>query len=151
MLSRSRISSEPSLSTGHAQTPSDNLPASETSRPINAAMASACVNMMGRAAMRADSHQVLTSYLTKIMEKLDYVGVMALEVFDTASGFVANEIAPRVHNSGHWTMNGARTSQFENHVRAVCGLPTASCATLAPSSSRTRANIRKPCSSPGPR
>jgi 5-(carboxyamino)imidazole ribonucleotide synthase len=56
-------------------------------------------------------------------EALDYVGVLALEYFATPDGPVFNEMAPRVHNSGHWTVEGAVTSQFENHVRAICGLP----------------------------
>ena len=56
-------------------------------------------------------------------EALDYVGVLTLEFFATDSGPVFNEMAPRVHNSGHWTIEGALTSQFENHVRAICGLP----------------------------
>jgi 5-(carboxyamino)imidazole ribonucleotide synthase len=56
-------------------------------------------------------------------EALDYVGVLALEFFATADGPIFNEMAPRVHNSGHWTVEGATTSQFENHVRAICGLP----------------------------
>ena len=56
-------------------------------------------------------------------EALDYVGVLTLEFFATAEGPVFNEMAPRVHNSGHWTIEGAVTSQFENHVRAICGLP----------------------------
>jgi 5-(carboxyamino)imidazole ribonucleotide synthase len=60
------------------------------------------------------------------MEKLDYVGVMALELFDTGGELMANEIAPRVHNSGHWTIEGAATSQFENHLRAILGLPLGS-------------------------
>jgi 5-(carboxyamino)imidazole ribonucleotide synthase len=54
---------------------------------------------------------------------LDYVGVLTLEFFATADGPVFNEMAPRVHNSGHWTIEGAVTSQFENHIRAICGLP----------------------------
>lgn len=54
---------------------------------------------------------------------LDHVGVMTVEYFATADGPIVNEIAPRVHNSGHWTIEGAVTSQFEQHVRAVCGLP----------------------------
>ena len=54
---------------------------------------------------------------------LDYVGVIALELFASGTGLLANEYAPRVHNSGHWTIEGATTSQFENHVRAVCGAP----------------------------
>ena len=56
-------------------------------------------------------------------EALDHIGVLCVELFDTPDGIVANEIAPRVHNSGHWTIEGAVTSQFENHVRAVLGLP----------------------------
>lgn len=56
-------------------------------------------------------------------EALNYVGVLTLEFFATASGPVFNEMAPRVHNSGHWTIEGAATSQFENHVRAIAGLP----------------------------
>ncbi|HEX8469256.1 MAG TPA: 5-(carboxyamino)imidazole ribonucleotide synthase [Allosphingosinicella sp.] len=59
----------------------------------------------------------------KAAEALDYVGVLALEFFATPEGPVFNEMAPRVHNSGHWTVEGAVTSQFENHVRAICGLP----------------------------
>jgi 5-(carboxyamino)imidazole ribonucleotide synthase len=59
----------------------------------------------------------------KILDALNYIGVLAIEFFVTESGLVANEMAPRVHNSGHWTIEGAETSQFENHVRAVCGLP----------------------------
>ena len=54
---------------------------------------------------------------------LNYVGVAAFEFFATAAGPVFNEMAPRVHNSGHWTIEGALTSQFENHIRAICGLP----------------------------
>ena len=56
-------------------------------------------------------------------EALDHVGVLAIEFFAGADGAVFNEMAPRVHNSGHWTSEGALTSQFENHIRAICGLP----------------------------
>ena len=59
----------------------------------------------------------------RIAEALDYVGVFALELFLKDGQLMANEIAPRVHNSGHWTIEGAETSQFENHLRAVLGLP----------------------------
>ena len=59
----------------------------------------------------------------KIADALGYVGVAAFEFFATAAGPVLNEMAPRVHNSGHWTIEGAQTSQFENHIRAICGLP----------------------------
>ncbi|HXD03628.1 MAG TPA: 5-(carboxyamino)imidazole ribonucleotide synthase [Novosphingobium sp.] len=58
-----------------------------------------------------------------IADRLGYVGVLTCEFFATANGPVFNEMAPRVHNSGHWTIEGAVTSQFENHVRAICGLP----------------------------
>jgi 5-(carboxyamino)imidazole ribonucleotide synthase len=58
-----------------------------------------------------------------LAERLDYVGTFALELFDRDGELLGNEIAPRVHNSGHWTIEGAVTSQFENHVRAVVGLP----------------------------
>lgn len=58
-----------------------------------------------------------------VLEALDYVGVLAIEFFHVGDGLLANEMAPRVHNSGHWTIEGAETSQFENHVRAVAGLP----------------------------
>ena len=54
------------------------------------------------------------------------MGLLAVEFFAGADGPVFNEMAPRVHNSGHWTIEGAATSQFENHVRAVCGLPLGS-------------------------
>jgi 5-(carboxyamino)imidazole ribonucleotide synthase len=59
----------------------------------------------------------------RILDALDYVGVAAIELFERDGALVANEMAPRVHNSGHWTIDGAVTSQFENHVRAVAGLP----------------------------
>jgi 5-(carboxyamino)imidazole ribonucleotide synthase len=64
-----------------------------------------------------------------VLEALDYVGVLAIELFECANGeLLANEMAPRVHNSGHWTIEGAVTSQFENHLRAVCGYPLGSAA-----------------------
>lgn len=59
----------------------------------------------------------------KIATALDYVGVLAIEMFVVGNEVLFNEMAPRVHNSGHWTIEGAVTSQFENHVRAICGLP----------------------------
>ncbi|WP_068073313.1 5-(carboxyamino)imidazole ribonucleotide synthase [Novosphingobium lentum] len=60
---------------------------------------------------------------TRVAEALSYVGVLTLEFFATPLGPLFNEMAPRVHNSGHWTIEGALTSQFENHIRAICGLP----------------------------
>lgn len=68
----------------------------------------------------------------RLLDRLDYVGVLALELFEVEGGLYANEIAPRVHNSGHWTIEGARTSQFENHLRAVCGLPLGDASALGP-------------------
>ena len=67
-----------------------------------------------------------------LMNELGYVGVLALEMFETEEGLVANEMAPRVHNSGHWSQNGAVTSQFENHIRAVSGLPLGETAAFQP-------------------
>ena len=58
----------------------------------------------------------------KIMNKLDYVGVIGVELFVSENGLIVNEIAPRVHNSGHWTQNGCIVDQFEQHVRAITGL-----------------------------
>jgi 5-(carboxyamino)imidazole ribonucleotide synthase len=62
----------------------------------------------------------------RVLAELDYVGMLAIELFVTGDDLVANEMAPRVHNSGHWTIEGAETSQFENHVRAILGLPLGS-------------------------
>ncbi|WP_027965871.1 5-(carboxyamino)imidazole ribonucleotide synthase [Halomonas halocynthiae] len=63
-------------------------------------------------------------YIRSLLDELDYVGVLTLELFQCADGsLLANEMAPRVHNSGHWTQDGAVTSQFENHLRAIQGLP----------------------------
>ena len=64
----------------------------------------------------------------RVAGALDYVGVLACEFFASAEGPVFNEMAPRVHNSGHWTIEGSVTSQFENHIRAICGLPLGSTA-----------------------
>ena len=69
-------------------------------------------------------------YASRILAELDYVGVLAVEWFQDGPRLLANEMAPRVHNSGHWTIEGAVVSQFENHVRAVCGLPLGSCAAV---------------------
>lgn len=63
-----------------------------------------------------------------VLEHLDYVGVLAIEFFEVDGTLLANELAPRVHNSGHWTIEGAETSQFENHLRAVTGMPLGSTA-----------------------
>ena len=62
-------------------------------------------------------------YIRRIMDALNYVGVLTLELFQSGDQLIANEIAPRVHNSGHWTIEGAHTSQFENHLRAIFDWP----------------------------
>jgi 5-(carboxyamino)imidazole ribonucleotide synthase len=72
-------------------------------------------------------------YVGRVLEKLNYVGVLAFEFFEVDGGLKANEIAPRVHNSGHWTIEGAECSQFENHLRAVAGLPLGSTAKVGES------------------
>jgi 5-(carboxyamino)imidazole ribonucleotide synthase len=68
------------------------------------------------------------SLVRKLLDALDYVGVVCIELFDVGGALVANEFAPRVHNSGHWTIEGAETSQFENHLRALLDLPLGSTA-----------------------
>ncbi len=71
----------------------------------------------------AEIQQQAEEYMHSLLDELDHVGVLTLELFETVNGLVANEMAPRVHNSGHWTIEGAYTSQFENHVRAITGMP----------------------------
>ena len=78
-----------------------------------------------------DQQDEARALIAKIATELDYVGVLTGEFFATPDGPVFNEMAPRVHNSGHWTIEGAVTSQFENHIRAVAGLPLGSTATRA--------------------
>jgi 5-(carboxyamino)imidazole ribonucleotide synthase len=62
-------------------------------------------------------------YLKRVLRRFDYAGILTIEFFVKGGRLIANEMAPRVHNSGHWTIEGAETSQFENHVRAILGLP----------------------------
>jgi 5-(carboxyamino)imidazole ribonucleotide synthase len=66
--------------------------------------------------------ETATGFLTRLLNRLDYVGVLALELFVVGENLLANEFAPRVHNSGHWTIEGAQTSQFENHLRAILNM-----------------------------
>ncbi len=81
------------------------------------------------ATLKPETAQKAMDYVHAIADALDYVGVLAVEMFvvedvhDGQESLVINEMAPRVHNSGHWTLGGARTSQFEQHIRAICGLP----------------------------
>jgi 5-(carboxyamino)imidazole ribonucleotide synthase len=73
--------------------------------------------------LSAATAQAAEQVATRLLTELDHVGVLAIELFDVDGTLLANELAPRVHNSGHWTIEGSVTSQFENHVRAVLGLP----------------------------
>ncbi|KAA0873784.1 5-(carboxyamino)imidazole ribonucleotide synthase [Nitrincola tapanii] len=83
--------------------------------------------------LAAEVQRQAEGYIHALLDALEYVGVLTLELFQTADGrLVANEMAPRVHNSGHWTQNGAVTSQFENHLRAIQGLPLGDTRALAP-------------------
>jgi 5-(carboxyamino)imidazole ribonucleotide synthase len=66
------------------------------------------------------------TYLRRLFRRFDYAGILTIEFFVKRGKLIANEMAPRVHNSGHWTIEGARTSQFENHLRAILGLPLGS-------------------------
>lgn len=80
-------------------------------------------------APQAEAEEIATA----LLDELDYVGVLALELFEVDGTLLANEFAPRVHNSGHWTIDGAVTSQFENHLRAILGLPLGDTSAVAPS------------------
>jgi 5-(carboxyamino)imidazole ribonucleotide synthase len=71
----------------------------------------------------ASWQQLASRYLHRVLEHFGYVGILAIEFFVRRGRLIANEMAPRVHNSGHWTIEGAVTSQFENHLRAILGLP----------------------------
>lgn len=76
--------------------------------------------------------QAADAHCRRLMELMDYVGVLAVEFFEHDGTLLANEMAPRVHNSGHWTIEGAVTSQFENHLRAIVGWPLGDCAARGP-------------------
>lgn len=78
-------------------------------------------------AMAEELSERASEYAARVLAELDYVGVLTIEWFQDGPRLLANEMAPRVHNSGHWTIEGAFTSQFENHLRAVCGLPLGRC------------------------
>jgi 5-(carboxyamino)imidazole ribonucleotide synthase len=84
-------------------------------------------------AVIADQVEEARTAAAGIAEALGHVGVLTVEFFASADGPVVNEIAPRVHNSGHWTIEGAFTSQFEQHIRAICDLPPGSTALAAAS------------------
>ena len=79
-------------------------------------------------AVDAPLQRTATAFITAVLQELDYIGVLAIELFQLGDTLLANEMAPRVHNSGHWTIEGSVCSQFENHLRAVLGLPLGSTA-----------------------
>jgi 5-(carboxyamino)imidazole ribonucleotide synthase len=80
----------------------------------------------------AELQQQAEQIFTKLATSLDYVGVLAIEFFDVKQQLLVNEIAPRVHNSGHWTQQGANVCQFQLHLRAICGLPLGSTDLIRP-------------------
>ncbi|MDB2330654.1 5-(carboxyamino)imidazole ribonucleotide synthase [Alteromonas sp.] len=80
-------------------------------------------------ALQQQAHDIFV----KLAEGMDYIGVLAVELFQVGETLLVNELAPRVHNSGHWSQSGAVTSQFENHLRAVCGLPLGDTSAIGPS------------------
>ena len=84
------------------------------------------------AAIVSEQIEAARTIATQAGEALGYVGVFTLEFFATKSGPVFNEMAPRVHNSGHWSIEGALASQFENHIRAICGLPLGDTSPVSP-------------------
>ncbi|MDC9726257.1 MAG: 5-(carboxyamino)imidazole ribonucleotide synthase [Candidatus Thioglobus sp.] len=74
-------------------------------------------------AINSEVQKTAEHYMQTLLDEMDHVGVLTIELFETEDGLVVNEMAPRVHNSGHWSIEGANTSQFENHVRAISGMP----------------------------
>lgn len=73
--------------------------------------------------LNADIEQQARMYIKELMHELKHVGTLTVELFETENGLLVNEMAPRVHNSGHWSIEGSPCSQFENHLRAICNLP----------------------------
>ncbi len=88
---------------------------------------------VSRAPAAAAPQAAAEELVGRLLDALDYVGVLALELFEVDGRLLANEFAPRVHNTGHWTIDGAVTSQFENHLRAIVGLPLGATDAIAPS------------------
>ncbi|MGL4424163.1 MAG: 5-(carboxyamino)imidazole ribonucleotide synthase, partial [Gemmataceae bacterium] len=84
------------------------------------------------------------TYAARLLAALDYVGVLAIEFFEVNGELIANEMAPRVHNSGHWSIDAARTSQFANHMRAVLGWPVGDAAAVGHSAMMNLVGVRPP-------
>jgi 5-(carboxyamino)imidazole ribonucleotide synthase len=74
-------------------------------------------------AINPEVQKTAERYMQTLLDEMDHIGVLTIELFETEYGLVVNEMAPRVHNSGHWSIEGANTSQFENHIRAISGMP----------------------------
>ena len=117
---RGRILGHPRALGGRRATPSGTRPRTSIATASSAARPCPC----GDAVAARSTRRVAAAL--RIAEALDHVGVLTVEFFASADGPLVNEIAPRVHNSGHWTIEGAVTSQFEQHIRAICGLPPGS-------------------------
>ena len=87
-----------------------------------------CVEVLAPAPdLPEDAALEITQLAIRLATELDVVGMLAVELFDTPDGILVNELAMRPHNSGHWTIEGARTSQFEQHLRAVLDYPLGAC------------------------
>ena len=92
--------------------------------PLNRNLHRDGILRLTRAPWRAPKLELAARHhMTRVLNHFNYVGVLTIEFFVCRGGLLANEMAPRVHNSGHWTIEGAVTSQFENHLRAITGLP----------------------------
>jgi 5-(carboxyamino)imidazole ribonucleotide synthase len=89
-----------------------------------------CMSRAPAARATSQLQAAAEAHATRLLQALEYVGVLAIELFEVDGKLLANEMAPRVHNSGHWTIEGAETSQFENHLRAILDLPLGATATI---------------------
>ena len=74
-------------------------------------------------AISTEVQKTAERYMQTLLDEMNHIGVLTIELFETDNGLIVNEMAPRVHNSGHWSIEGANTSQFENHIRAITGQP----------------------------
>ena len=84
------------------------------------------------AGLSAEKQALAERYIRQLAQSMDYVGTITLELFETEDGLVGNEVAPRVHNSGHWSIEGAQNSQFRNHILAISGRKVGSTAAIYP-------------------
>lgn len=108
-----------------------------------------CHETVAPAALDPDSERQARSIATRIADAVDATGILAVELFVTSDGILVNELAPRPHNSGHWTIEGSATSQFENHLRGVLDLPIGSTELRAPAAATV--NVLGPADGGDPR